>query len=584
MTNPPTPLSNSQIHALEGCSSISDPSGNLLFYTLGDTVWNKLHQVMDNGTGLFSNFSITHASLIVKKPGSGNIYYVFTLHPITGTYAPTNLYYSVIDMSLASGNGSVTVKNVFLRANCNEKLAAVKHCNNQSVWLLAHEFNSSSFFSFQIDASGVNATPVVSSAGPVETSVAGQMKISPNGKKIGLASNTSQNDRFLIFDFNPATGIVSNPLSLLTSPILSYGCEFSSDGTKFYGFSTAGSSSVTLRQWNLCAGTPPAIVASSYVASPVNFSGQYRGLQLAQNGKIYLARVSQDSISVIQNPNLLGAACNFNNQGFSISPGISKFCFPSFVSSYFREKPLPYTYTASAGASCRTVTFSAPAINLGCSASNYQSISWEFGDPGSGLSNTSSQLQPVHIFSSGGNHLVKLLFHSSCFTDTVKQIISISAPQLTLSGTFSLCSLQTATLGASGANTYTWNTGAQNASISVTPLTSTMYTVSGTNTLNGCSSSKVVTVSVFPCTGIEKNMAETDGIIVSPNPNTGIFYISLSENAFVEIVDLRGISIYKQNFLGGKHEIDISEKSNGVYILHVSQGKRNWFIRLVKQD
>src|SRR5258708_3864071 len=36
----------------EGCASISDRYGHLLFYTDGMTVWDRLHRVMPNGAGL----------------------------------------------------------------------------------------------------------------------------------------------------------------------------------------------------------------------------------------------------------------------------------------------------------------------------------------------------------------------------------------------------------------------------------------------------------------------------------------------------------------------------------------------------
>ncbi|MBX3165278.1 MAG: hypothetical protein KF900_12450 [Bacteroidetes bacterium] len=50
MTNPPIVLNNSQMNTSEGCSSIADAAGNLLFYTDGVTVWNKQH--LSNGKWL----------------------------------------------------------------------------------------------------------------------------------------------------------------------------------------------------------------------------------------------------------------------------------------------------------------------------------------------------------------------------------------------------------------------------------------------------------------------------------------------------------------------------------------------------
>ena len=75
-------------------------------------------------------------------------------------------------------------------------------------------------------------------------------------------------------------------------------------------------------------------------------------------------------------------------------------------------------------------------------------------------------------------------------------IIVNSVPSITLAPlTSTICSGQTSALVASGASTYSWNTGATSNSISVTPTVTTNYTVVGTSA--GCSSApKVATVIV----------------------------------------------------------------------------------------
>src|SRR5687767_11305243 len=62
LTNPPSIINNSVMHALEGSASAADASGNLLFYSQGTTVWNRLHQVMANGAGLLGHPSATQSS------------------------------------------------------------------------------------------------------------------------------------------------------------------------------------------------------------------------------------------------------------------------------------------------------------------------------------------------------------------------------------------------------------------------------------------------------------------------------------------------------------------------------------------
>jgi PKD repeat protein len=584
-SNPPSVISNSQLFASEGCSSIADGNGNLLFYTVGDTVWNAQHQIMANGTGLFAGNSMTQASLIVKKPGATTIYYLFTLN---GVIPPAQLYYSEIDMSLANGSGSVTVKNTSLQANCNEKLTATKHCNGKDVWVLVHEFNSPNFIAFLVSQNGVNPTGVVSNVPPIETSIGGQMKFSPNSKKIGLAANTNPNfnvpDKFILFDFDNSTGVVSNSLSLLSSTRTPYGCEFSKDGSVFYGTirGYAPSAPAQLLQWNLCAGSYTAIAASIYsiTLTPLAF---YDAMQLAKDGKIYISNIPTTSISIIHDPENLGPSCNFSSLSFPVSPGFPKLGLPGFISSYFKPQLASFTYSSTSGVSCRTMSFSLPPILFGCSASEYQSISWEFGDPASGILNISTQANPVHVFSNGGSFPVKLFLHRLCGTDTIAQTIMIPAPTLSVSGTFTVCPHQSLTLTANGADNYIWSSGQQSSSIILSPSITSYYSVSGTNTLNGCSSTQGFYVVVDPCTGIESKAGEKPLFQISPNPFGQEFEMNIEKDAQLEVFDLQGLLIFKEIFSKGKYTIPLSICPAGFYIARITSEFNFYNYRLIKQ-
>jgi hypothetical protein len=113
-TNPPTALSVSSMSTNFGSSSISDNAGNLLFYTNGATVWNQSHSIMGNGTGILGGSNGNNGSIILKKPGSSNLFYLFTVQSpslIPNFNGGAGFNYSVIDINLASGQGSVAVKN-----------------------------------------------------------------------------------------------------------------------------------------------------------------------------------------------------------------------------------------------------------------------------------------------------------------------------------------------------------------------------------------------------------------------------------------------------------------------------------------
>src|SRR5262245_40286912 len=84
-TGNPVAASGGQINTVEGTAAISDAAGNRLFYTEGVTVWNRNHIPMPNGNGLMGNASSTQSAVIVQKPGSTNIYYIFTVDAQAGT-------------------------------------------------------------------------------------------------------------------------------------------------------------------------------------------------------------------------------------------------------------------------------------------------------------------------------------------------------------------------------------------------------------------------------------------------------------------------------------------------------------------
>ena len=51
-------LTDGMLDTVEGCTTISDDNGDLLFYTDGLTVYDRNHQIMPNGINLFGNSSL----------------------------------------------------------------------------------------------------------------------------------------------------------------------------------------------------------------------------------------------------------------------------------------------------------------------------------------------------------------------------------------------------------------------------------------------------------------------------------------------------------------------------------------------
>ena len=240
-------LTDGMLDTVEGCTTISDDNGDLLFYTDGITVFNKLHQPMSNND-LFGDPSSTQSAIVIPKPDDLNIYYIFTVDTSNSLNSPSNLgfNYSIVDLTLNGGLGDVTSKNINLLQASSEKISAVlKDCESKSIWVItfanANGLNSNfydTFYAYEISNLGINTTPVPSPFNFSINDPRGYLKLSPDGTK--LASANSSNGLYL-FDFDKATGIVSNPTLLninFTPPAgkiqAPYGVEFSPQSTKLY--------------------------------------------------------------------------------------------------------------------------------------------------------------------------------------------------------------------------------------------------------------------------------------------------------------------------------------------------------------
>ena len=525
-TNPPTPLTTSTMNTSYSSATMSDANGNLLFYANGLNIWDNTHAVMANGSGLLG-WNGPQNCIILKQPGNTNLYYVVYMQWNNCWNCTSTIYYSVVDMSLAAGQGSVTTKNAVLystlttSAGVGSKVTATRHCNGNDIWILTKEsmWNNTSttgtytpnFRAYLLTSAGINTTAVISPASTYTVwnngnfDYWGNLKFSPNGKKLGVANynnnninNSNINNCFEIYDFDNTTGAVSNSLSLPVSSVTTnwngggMACEFSPDGTKFYGaryYYVAPSYTTELLQWNLCAGSPTAIAASIYTVSLAS-AHWATSLQLAKNGKIYFPVYNTTSLDVINNPNALGSACGYTALGQTTTPKTSWYGLPNFMCSYFVQHPTatPYTYTVSNTYGCQAAQFHSsynPSVTtVGCSSSGYSltGLQWNFGDPASGSANTSTLVSPIHAFPTLGTYSVNLVLYYSCGggTDTIKQVVNINQPCISVSSTSITCAnLGSATVAATGGIgpfTYTWMPSAQASSVA-TGLSPGTYTI-----------------------------------------------------------------------------------------------------------
>lgn len=408
----------------EACAVQSTVSNTLLFYTNGVNVWDVNHASINTGNLLKSDLSAHRGALIVPNPGNTNQYYIFTKDggsysssSLTNTVpGPNGFRYSVVQVS--GGLASVTSNwNVpiappsslgYMLGNDGavmggEGITAVKSCNGY--WILTTSKKGSQYYItiFNLTASGL--TYYSETLSPFNTSQQ-SLEISRNGKKVALGSGTNgslETPGLAVFDFNTYTGVLSNQIIL--NNFLTYGFSFSPDSKLLYSSGWSGSN---LYQYDLTASSP---AASGIVVS--NSASYACEMQLGPDDKLYLSSGTSyvqvvhqpNTKSTVSNPN----ACLYTPTGPLMQTPLSH-SMPNLIdatgNSVFADS---ITVTRI---SCLQYSFGTQI----CAGS----FSWNFGDPASGASNTSTLQNPTHTFSAPGTYTVTVSGGGTTLTKTVQ--------------------------------------------------------------------------------------------------------------------------------------------------------------------
>jgi|GEM_PF-2380997 len=400
----PEVLRNSAMSTSRGCAAISDKNtGELLFYSNGRNVWNRLHQQMP-ASHVFpkdcSN-SIVQGALIVPVPGSEHEYYLFNLYRIfsgepnmlldcyytdfgESIVDPTasdsayyfQLRYSVIDMRLDGGRGDIVSgkDNLFLQNNLSTKLTAVPHTNGKDYWLMVHSATGNAFYTYLLSQTSIgqpieqrigSAYRIIRTTSQTYFEYLGEMKTSPDGKKLACAVYNLYERPFDVFDFDAATGTISNYQNF-GEISQQMGVSFSPDNSKLYITSSNSTRRIgidqanyfeIIRQYDFSLPTTGQVIASgksivrfnprtniSEKEWPVNVV--FNTLHIAPDGKIYGRGEGGSSawnqLLIISRPNLPGFECGINMKYFAFDPSNERWDYrslPNFMQSYFNNIP-----------------------------------------------------------------------------------------------------------------------------------------------------------------------------------------------------------------------------------------------------
>ena len=427
------------LEALEGTATISDQGGNLLFYTNGTTIWDRNGNVMPNGSGVLGGASSTQAALIVAKPGSCGIYYVFTTqdHLQSG-----DLRYSVVDMCLNNGSGDVVPgeKNILLNTPCGEKLTAVPNTAGTGYWVIGHRLGSNEFIAYSLTAAGLDLSPVISGTGAYQASncTIGPLKASPDGTR--LVCMTTFCNSVELFDFNATNGVVGNPLNLTNQhslPSGCYGAEFSPDGQFLYISTTW----ITNNLYQISLTNSTSLTIANGPLGGYHFGA----LQSAPDGRIYMARPGEAFVDVIASPDASGTGCNYLPGGLPLAAGTSSdLGMPCMIPATILQTDtgtIPFNLGPDTALCGGSFTLTAPA---GCS----NIFLWQDGSP----ANSFTVSQP-------GTYWVRVSNSCGSGSDTIS-VFSVGQAIANLGPDTALCAGSSIILAApAGADSIVWQDG-----------------------------------------------------------------------------------------------------------------------------
>lgn len=312
---------------------ISDSSGNLLFYTDGCRVVGANHEVMENGEGInpgevhdiqcgedgLGYTAWLQSCAILPAPINDNVYFLLHKH-IIYQYQPEfevitdGLYYTMVDVSLNNGEGSVVEKNIPLISEplTAGQLTTVKHANGRDWWIITGGRNNNMYYRLLLGPNGIEVLPAQMLG--EASGDGGQACFSPDGKKYARFFTP---DGLFLFDFDRETGYLSNFQKFeIPSESQRSGVSFSPNSRFLYACTRDTIYQYGLDNEDIESSRQVVAVYDGYQSL---FNTTFFNAQLAPDCRIYINTFAAvDVLHVINNPDEAGMACNVEQHAIQL--------------------------------------------------------------------------------------------------------------------------------------------------------------------------------------------------------------------------------------------------------------------------
>ena len=313
-------------------ASICDTSGNLLFYTNGIYIADASHQPMENGDGInlgeyadnhqIYGYILDQGAFAIPKPSSKSLYYLFHSakdYPNTQvSYHSPKLYYSLINMNLNNGLGSVVEKNqividdILMAGN----ITATKHSNGRDWWILVRKYESNQYYRLLVSPDGIDNQGIQEIGISFSIGI-GQSVFSPDGSKYVVYNGNYiwEGGLLNIYDFDRCSGLLSDPIQAANiDSAYTLGAAISTNSRYLYLSSFNYIYQYDLEANDILGSKDTVAVYDGYelkIAPTIGIPTRFSLMQLAPDGKIYISIPGGVNVlHVINNPNEAGEACD----------------------------------------------------------------------------------------------------------------------------------------------------------------------------------------------------------------------------------------------------------------------------------
>lgn len=357
------PDSSLRIHITN--ASISDSSGNLLFFTGGAAIYDNLGNIIENGDTINPGYirdswqatpgaySAKNATLFIQSTQKKNEFYLFHLRgdtipdldPNGNNGFGTNVFFTRIFKNNID-NYIVEQKNVSLISDTltDNGIAACRHGNGRDWWIMASEGGSNCYYTLLYSPDTIVQVHKQCLGVKSFYTDGGQSLFSPDGS---IFVRGSVKDGVEIFDFDRCSGLLSNPRQIPLSefgvnPTNEYlGSVSVSPNNRFLYVLTSGRVFQFDLESNDIVGSK-FLVHNRDTAQLIDYV--FTTSQFAPDGSIIISGSVGTNLHRISNPDGFGLTCNLETK------------FPLLRSGSFGLPNFPnYRLGALTGSACDTL-------------------------------------------------------------------------------------------------------------------------------------------------------------------------------------------------------------------------------------